>query len=101
MSKGEPIESRNDRGWTLLACAAHYGYPRVAKLLLEHGADPHARDHEGKTPLHHAAQSSLDCVKLLLAAGADIKARDHEGHGVIGNWYYRADQYLREHGAEK
>ncbi|HVU88356.1 MAG TPA: ankyrin repeat domain-containing protein [Pirellulales bacterium] len=101
LSKGRAIEERNDRGWTLLTCAAHYGYPRVVKLLLEHGADPHARDHKGKTPLHHAAKASLDCVKLLLAAGADIKARDNEGHGVVGNWYYRADKYLREHGAEE
>ncbi|HEY4309050.1 MAG TPA: ankyrin repeat domain-containing protein [Pirellulales bacterium] len=99
LAKGGSIETRNERGLTLLAAAANHGYPRIVKLLLEHSADPNARDHEGKTPLHHAAQISLDCVKLLLAAGSDITARDNDGHGVIGNWYYRADKFLRDHGA--
>ena len=28
LANAAPIESRNDRGWTLLIGAAHYGYPR-------------------------------------------------------------------------
>jgi hypothetical protein len=99
LHEGGAVETRNERGLTLLAAAAKHGYPRIVKMLLDQSADPNSRDHEGKTPLHHAAQISLDCVKLLLAAGSDITARDNEGHGVIGNWYYRADKFLRDHGA--
>ncbi|MBX3413283.1 MAG: SMI1/KNR4 family protein [Pirellulales bacterium] len=99
LAAGNDIETRNAKGLTLLAAAVHYTWPKIVNQLLIAGADPNSKDHEGKTPLHHAAQCSLDCVKLLVSAGADLQARDLAGKGVIGNWYFRADQYLRAHGA--
>ena len=101
MADGGAVESRNAQGQTLLMAAAIYSWPKIVRLLLQHSANPNARDEQGRTPLHHAATHSLDSTKLLLAAGADVKARDREGESVLGEWSYRLDQVLRAHGAEE
>jgi hypothetical protein len=101
LGQGGALETRNAAGRTLLAAAVIHAWPRIVRLLLEHSADPNARDQLGRTPLHHAAEHSVDSVKLLLAAGADAKARDDEGKSVLAQWSYKADQLLRANGAEE
>src|SRR5438876_976090 len=68
---------------TPLHCAAWKGHPEVAALLLEFGADVHARnsnDHWGDTPLHAAAHGNQRAVaELLIAKGADIHTRNPKG----------------------
>ena len=56
-------------------------FRKQMKVLLAAGANVHARDHRGRTPLMiAAAESSRETVKLLLNAGADVNARDAEGN---------------------
>jgi ankyrin repeat protein len=50
----------------------------VIKLLLEFGANVHARNSAGATPLHWAR--SYEAVELLIQAGADVHARTHRGY---------------------
>jgi ankyrin repeat protein len=51
----------------------------INELLIDKGANIHAKDVSEKTPLHHAAQyGHLKVVKLLLDKGADINARDKD-----------------------
>jgi ankyrin repeat protein len=70
----------------LLSAAEHGNAPAVA-LLLELGADVHAADREGITPLHRAVQSgSLEAVEQLLAAGADVDRRERRWKGTPLGW---------------
>ncbi len=59
----------------------------VAKLLLDHSANPNAKDSQGRTALHWLVQDNLenspsnfmDLVKLLLDHHADPNAKDNDG----------------------
>lgn len=55
------------------------GSTPVAKVLLNHGADPNVADSStGTTPLHDAARTGyLDTVRLLVEYQADPQARDN------------------------
>ena len=50
-------------------------------LLLDKGADIHAKNADDWTVLHHACRYSKDIklVRLLLDRGADINAKDNNG----------------------
>jgi ankyrin repeat protein len=55
---------------------------RIVELLLDHGADPNARDDDdgGQTALMLASRANESAVDLLLRRGADIEARDRRNN---------------------
>jgi ankyrin repeat protein len=67
-------------GCTALHIAADAGCVKMAKELLEAGADVQVRDTWEETPLHFAARKgSFEMCELLLAKGAELDAINSDG----------------------
>jgi ankyrin repeat protein/catechol 2,3-dioxygenase-like lactoylglutathione lyase family enzyme len=66
-------------------------HPQAMQILIEHGADPNARDTgDNATPLHFAAgQGLVDSVRVLLNAGADVHGVGDAHHGGVIGWASR------------
>ena len=66
--------------YTLLLPGACCGDLKLAKLLIEHGADVNFKSSLGLTALHLATKNNLpDLVKLLVENKADVNIEDFEG----------------------
>ena len=61
------------------------GWVPAVKFLVEVlGADVNARDHNGYTPLHHAAsRGDNDLIRYLVSKGADVKAVARSGQTTV------------------
>ena len=60
----------------------------VARVLLEHCADPNWRDEEGNTPIHCVIRSRIvrdptEFVRVLIAFGADFGLRNSDGQTAL------------------
>lgn len=72
--------SRNELGAPPILSAAAAGHVKVALLLIKHNANPNARENNGYTPLHAAAQNGdSDMIRSLLFNGADMSICSHQG----------------------
>jgi ankyrin repeat protein len=75
--------SRNPLRVQPLHSAAAGNHTGIVRLLLEHGADPNARQQGGFTPIHAAAQNgNEELYALLVAHGADEEATTDDGRTV-------------------
>src|ERR1700733_5173884 len=80
-------------GETVLMTCAHTGDAKAVKMLLVHGADPKAKEHEhDQTALMWAAaEIHPDVVALLIEFGADVRARSRiYSQTVVGEQTQRA-----------
>jgi RNA polymerase sigma factor (sigma-70 family) len=89
-----------------LSCAAEFGHWKIAKLLLENGADPNATEAAPFRcyPLVMATkQNNIEMVQLLLEHGADPGAYVDAGGGALfhalENGYRDIADLLASHGA--
>ena len=81
------VNARDSLKNTALHEVGSYDVPGVAQrassvglLLLKHGADIHARNNLGMTPLHYAAGSgNVQWVETLLEKGANVHAKKNRG----------------------
>jgi ankyrin repeat protein len=82
LGRGAPVNvaSRNDMNVMPLHSAVAGRHLAVAKVLLEHGADPNAVSHAGWTPIHGAADhGDMALLRVLLAHGAQPDPRNDDG----------------------
>jgi ankyrin repeat protein len=82
LRSGADVNVRDNHGLTPLFEAAWYGYEKVARLLLDDGANVNARgEFGGQTSLHFAARKGFqEVVRLLLDHGADVNVCDFHRH---------------------
>jgi ankyrin repeat protein len=68
------LAARNTQRVTALHGAVARGDVDIAKLLLDHGADPNARQESGFVPLHEAAANGTEAIaRLLVEHGAQSR----------------------------
>lgn len=103
-----------------LSKAGRPAFIYVARLLLDHGADPNARTiagqvtgafmrdarTKGETPLHRAAAfADPDTISLLIERGGDVAAADAQGDTPISwaSWHQRPGAILAllQHGPHR
>jgi|ERR1719443_25214 len=78
-----------------LHLAAYHGHAEVARLLLEHGADPVQKARDSYTPLHYAAFRGQHAVaSALVSAGADPLIPDKEGASPVSLAAKRKDEQM-------
>jgi ankyrin repeat protein len=70
---GVPVNDTLPAGFTLLETAAFAGSVKVARVLLQSGADPNLSSRNGASPLENAALQGYDAIAaLLLDRGAQL-----------------------------
>lgn len=90
LEKGAFVNACNEKKETSLHITATQGNVKVARTLIEHGANVDAQDANCLTPLHSAiwaSQISIAIVKILLEKGADLSIQTKQNkntplHGV-------------------
>ena len=98
--------------WSLLHYAAEVEvYIDMARMLLDKGANPNIRESiDGRTPLHHAANSDTDTrfkamIELLVSRGAEVNVKDYYGRTPLSmakdNGLTEIVNLLRKHGAKE
>ena len=88
------INDKDNYSNTPLNYACREGYMRIAKLLIDAGADVNNRGYLGVTPLHQLFEITIEgsftfepnnanyfytCAKFLIDKGADVNAKDKNG----------------------
>lgn len=92
LQHGSDVDARHpEEGGTALSAAALRGNLRMAKLLIENGADVQRANRDGNTSLHVAAfLCRFDIVELLLESGAVIATENNRQQTsadvVSGEW---------------
>jgi len=82
------VNSHSPDGFSGLGFACFFGYPDVARLLLDHGANPSLASSNALrlAPLHSAvAADSFELVDLLLARGAEPNSKESSGSTPLHN----------------
>lgn len=96
LAQSPDLNRRGAQGRTLLMEVVLEKRLDLAKILLEHGADPNLADRDGATALHFAAQSHQpELTQLLLDKGAQVDPKDAQGatplFRALGSYLGQAD----------
>ncbi|KAI4871242.1 hypothetical protein NFI96_019766 [Prochilodus magdalenae] len=100
------LNSTNFEGLTPLHLAVQDGNKKMAKMLLEGGADINAVDvKSGRSPLVHAVENNcMEMVHFLIENGCNVNAQSYSGntalHSACGRGEVEAVRVLLKNGAD-
>ena len=77
------VPGTHDHGGPCIDPACSYSTLDTVQLLLDHGADPNAKQIGDETALHKAIGLDYAYVQLLLSKGADVEARNDLQQSVL------------------
>lgn len=82
------VHFRNIDGLTPLSLAARMCSIELTATLLERGSFVNSKDMQGKSALHHVAETgfpsvALKIVALLIQHGADVNSQDYSGYTAL------------------
>ena len=107
LSKGADVNQigKNPAKFTALTGAVAARHPKLAKRLLEAGADPNYWYEGGYTPvLEAAAHGDIPMLELLVLHGGDVTAETVQGTTAVAlaleNKHPEAADWLKSHGAK-
>lgn len=84
LSTGTAVDTKDERGRTILMLAAFQNNQEIFDMLIAKGADPNAKSLEGETPLLMAAKAgNKQMVDYLVEKGADPLAKDNFGRTTL------------------
>ena len=82
--RSEDVNRRDDRACAALHYAVKVSHLRLARLLLDKGADLQAEDKHGWSVLHYAVRyGNLEVTEFLIEAGANLHAREKRGWNCL------------------
>jgi len=73
----------DDNGYTAIHAAAAYGHQELFQMLLTAGADIHARDNDGDTPLHHCDDPTMAAFMVALGAAPTVANNDGKTPPIV------------------
>jgi ankyrin repeat protein len=80
---------------SLIRKAVRDGNIEAVKQYLDTGTDVNAKEKDGWTPLHFAAEGGhKEVAELLIAAGADVNARDNWGRTPLHEAAYHSNKEI-------
>jgi ankyrin repeat protein len=106
LARGADVDAReNVAGQTALMWSVSERHPEVARLLIEEGANVHARSKGGFTPLLFAArEGDVESARLLIAAGTGVDQAAPDGATPVvlaaASGREAVAIFLLEHGAD-
>lgn len=83
LHRGMHVDATDSGGRTALALAATYGHQGICQLLLEAGADPHARDLQGDDAFSHALKSNSAGILTLLGQHGRLDPESQESRDTV------------------
>ena len=98
IADGANVNFADDHGITPLMVAADRSNVEVVELLMDAGADIHARSDDGSTALMKAAgalDNQVEMVTMLLEAGADKTIRNKYGNTALSAIRTNTDPQLK------